>query len=324
MSEPWRRRLVVFFLLGVAAQLPWSASALVLPWLIRAAAVQPLPPQSLLLGLPSLLQGMLSLGNVIMVLSLAHSRAVERLRPAFTIVLPLLVCTALIACTSAAASRSTGAGAPLSGKAIVGAALPCSLLLGASASLAACGCANLASDRAAMQSYVMGQGVAQVISALLSLAAAAVTTHEALSGRAADRAQARHAEETLLSSAVVLLGCCFAFAALPRAMGREMRQQSKSASGGEARQPPRAPLPPEDPLGEEELEAVDPRMAAMAAAVVWTVPNEPAEDAEDNYLLLLDGPPEAQAPERASTCSQLLMYKLVRLRAPSRAYRSLP
>jgi hypothetical protein len=239
------------------------------------------------------------------------TRATDSLRSTVTVVVPLILCSAVLGLAAAAASMQH----PLSGRVVVGAALPLSLMLGGCASLAGCGCASLASDGATMLAYVVGSGVSQVVSALLSLAAVAAATTENLgTGDAAGKAQAAHAEETLLGAALCLLLCCATFFALPREAGHQMVMRKATVAG-----PPRASQPMEAAEGDHQPLPVG--QAAMRTSMSWTIPNhtEPqvetaSSDDEEagSYRALLPSVAEQAQPASAGSSGggPLLRYKL--------------
>ena len=320
-ARSWRS-LGCFFLLGVGAQLPWSVSALILPWLLRAAQQPPTPAQTLLNGLPSLLQGSLSLGNLISIAIVVGTRATERISAFFTVPFPLALCAAVLFLSASDAALDASGAHPLSGLQLTYAAIPLSLLVGGFASLLGCGCASLASTGATMRVYVIGQSVAQLVSALLSFIGAALQAD----GTAADplhaaRALAQHAEFTLLISGAVMLLCCVAYALLPPDLGHEIKRPSRRPPPP----PPLAPLPAVPASEEAPLDAADPS-AAILSGLCWSVPNatpeEVVEEVEEacshqsNAFLLVDELSEPllgytrPPPAASAALSPLLCFKL--------------
>ena len=202
------------FILGFGVQLPFSVATLILPWLVQAATRPPAAPPALLAGLPSLLSAALATSNGLSVLAVA--RPVAKARPVFTVVVPVLLCAAVLAAGASAAFLDAEA-TPLSGKALVFSALPLAVLLGAFAAVSSCGTASLATGGkggSAMKAYTMGQSVAGVSTAAISFYAAAAVAAAGESG-GQDHSLAPHAAATLATSAAALVFCLLAYAALP-------------------------------------------------------------------------------------------------------------
>jgi hypothetical protein len=203
------------FILGFGVQLPFSVSTLILPWLVQAAARPPATPPALLAGLPSLLSAALATSNGISVLAVA--RPVAKARPLFTVVLPVLLCAAVLAAAAFAACLDAE-GNTMSGKALVDAALPLAVLLGAVTAVSSCGTASLATGGkggSAMKAFTMGQSVAGVSTAAISFYAAAAVASASESGGHQTSSLAPHAAATLASSAAALVLSLVAYAALP-------------------------------------------------------------------------------------------------------------
>lgn len=135
-----------FAALGAGCSMPWSAAVLCLPWLASAACSPPAASAWLRAGLPSALALLFSATNAVATLAVARLRLVERLPTSVLVGLPLAGCAALCAAASLAADADAR-GAPLSGAAVVHAALPAAVGFGVAAALSNCGTTALGASR---------------------------------------------------------------------------------------------------------------------------------------------------------------------------------
>jgi len=199
------------FVLGFGAQLPFAVATLVLPWLNQAASRPPAAPAILLAGLPSFLSAALSTSNAFSVILVA--RRVARARPVFTVVVPMLLCAAVLATASMAAYMEASEATALSGRCVVFAALPMAVVLGSFAAVLSCGASSLATTvhygGLGVKFYSIGQSIA-------SFSTASISFYAAYSVMTGDSELAPHAAATLFSAAITLVLCLGAYFALPR------------------------------------------------------------------------------------------------------------